>query len=264
MVDVTRLPDDAFGYVPTPALVAPIEFTMRRDLYARSAGMPRRSASLDDVLASGGEYLNDRRSAPAPRGSPWPLLQQLGRGVLSVTGPQIAWLADGRRLHLNHGPIDLILETFGDESERRAAHDARRSPASRRSWKSWSPSCPSCRKPAGATTRVASPARPRAAWSARSRNSIPNSSRRWRRSPARSPTRSWPRCSPCAELDKAYVNNGGDIAIHLRRRCDITAAIAGTGQALPTAWSSAPPTRCAASPPAAGAAAASRSASPTR
>jgi len=28
MVDVTEMPDNAFGYVPTPAIVAPIEFTM--------------------------------------------------------------------------------------------------------------------------------------------------------------------------------------------------------------------------------------------
>ena len=41
------------------------------------------------------------------------------------------------------------------------------------------------------------------------------SSRRWRRSPARSPTRCWRRCSPGRTLDKAYVNNGGDIALHL-------------------------------------------------
>src|SRR6187401_359813 len=79
MVDVTRLPDNAFGYVPTPALVAPIEFTMRRDLYEQLGGHVEAVRTLDDVLASGGEYLNDRRSAPAPSGSPWPLLQQLGR-----------------------------------------------------------------------------------------------------------------------------------------------------------------------------------------
>ena len=78
MVDVTRLPDNAFGYVPTPALVAPIEFTMRRDLYERLGGHAEAIRPLDDVLARGGEYLNDRRSAPAPSGSPWPLLQQLG------------------------------------------------------------------------------------------------------------------------------------------------------------------------------------------
>ncbi len=29
MVDVTQMPANAFGYVPTPALVAPIEFTMQ-------------------------------------------------------------------------------------------------------------------------------------------------------------------------------------------------------------------------------------------
>ena len=38
MVDVSRLPKHAFGYVPTPALVAPIEFTMRREDYAALGG----------------------------------------------------------------------------------------------------------------------------------------------------------------------------------------------------------------------------------
>ena len=38
MVDVSRLPKNAFGYVPTPALVAPIEFTMRREDYAALGG----------------------------------------------------------------------------------------------------------------------------------------------------------------------------------------------------------------------------------
>ena len=28
MVDVSEMPDNSFGYVPTPALVAPIEFTL--------------------------------------------------------------------------------------------------------------------------------------------------------------------------------------------------------------------------------------------
>ena len=41
-----------------------------------------------------------------------------------MNGPQIAWLADGKRLHLNHGPIDLIIQTFGREAERRAGHAA--------------------------------------------------------------------------------------------------------------------------------------------
>jgi hypothetical protein len=38
MVDVTRMPERSFGYVPTPALVAPIEFTLRLDDYAALGG----------------------------------------------------------------------------------------------------------------------------------------------------------------------------------------------------------------------------------
>ena len=38
MVDVMQMPRDAFGYVPTPALVAPIEFTMRAEDYAGLGG----------------------------------------------------------------------------------------------------------------------------------------------------------------------------------------------------------------------------------
>src|ERR1700692_78818 len=38
MVDVTQVPQGAFGYVPTPALVAPIEFTMRLSDYAALGG----------------------------------------------------------------------------------------------------------------------------------------------------------------------------------------------------------------------------------
>jgi uncharacterized protein len=37
-------------------------------------------------------------------------------------GPQAAWLPDGRRLHLQHGPIDLILEAFGAPEEVAAAY----------------------------------------------------------------------------------------------------------------------------------------------
>ena len=38
MVDVTKMPQNSFGYVPTPALVAPIEFTMRRSDYQMLGG----------------------------------------------------------------------------------------------------------------------------------------------------------------------------------------------------------------------------------
>jgi hypothetical protein len=39
MVDVTQMPAGAFGYVPTPALVAPIEFTMKLSDYAARHGL---------------------------------------------------------------------------------------------------------------------------------------------------------------------------------------------------------------------------------
>jgi 6-hydroxynicotinate reductase len=35
---VTQMPAGAFGYVPTPALVAPIEFTLRLSDYAALGG----------------------------------------------------------------------------------------------------------------------------------------------------------------------------------------------------------------------------------
>ena len=38
MVDVTTMPAKSFGHVPTPAIVAPIEFTMRREDYAALGG----------------------------------------------------------------------------------------------------------------------------------------------------------------------------------------------------------------------------------
>jgi len=79
MVDVTRMPDNSFGSVPTPALVAPIEFTMRRDEYAAMGGHVDWIRSLDDVLSAGGEYGNPRRMAPAGRDIAWPPLQQLRR-----------------------------------------------------------------------------------------------------------------------------------------------------------------------------------------
>ena len=50
MVDVMKMPDNAFGYVPTPALVAPIEFTLDRELYAKSGGHIEHIIPLEDAL----------------------------------------------------------------------------------------------------------------------------------------------------------------------------------------------------------------------
>ena len=40
------------------------------------------------------------------------------------TRAQIRLLEDGRRLHLNDGPIDLIIEAFGETDEVSAAYHA--------------------------------------------------------------------------------------------------------------------------------------------
>jgi hypothetical protein len=70
MADVLRVPDEAFGHVPTPALVAPIEFTLRADLYAALGGHADSAVPLERVLA---EYAAAARLDPWPAGNPWPV-----------------------------------------------------------------------------------------------------------------------------------------------------------------------------------------------
>lgn len=52
MVDVLAMPDKSFGYVPTPALVLPIEFTLPLEHYAAIGGHMDRVVSLQQVLES--------------------------------------------------------------------------------------------------------------------------------------------------------------------------------------------------------------------
>ena len=72
MVDVLTMPSQSFGYVPTPALVAPLEFTMPLAEYRRLGGHVDAVRSLADILATGGEYggLN-RGIAPESGANPW-------------------------------------------------------------------------------------------------------------------------------------------------------------------------------------------------
>ena len=69
MADVLRVPEGAFGHVPTPALVAPIEFTLRAELYARLGGHVDHAVPLERLLADYGEGAR-RESWRA--GNPWP------------------------------------------------------------------------------------------------------------------------------------------------------------------------------------------------
>ena len=53
MADVMRMPDNSFGTVPTPAIVAPIEFSMRLADYAALGGHMEHVFSLEQALARG-------------------------------------------------------------------------------------------------------------------------------------------------------------------------------------------------------------------
>jgi uncharacterized protein len=144
--------------------------------------------------------------------------------------PQAAWLPDGRRLHLNHGPIDLIVETFGEPQEKRLAYAqavkrfetvlaelveelaALRQPANKqpRRFKG-----PIANRMEQAVCRHAHAfITPMAAVAGSVADEIMAALIEGR------------------TLEKAYVNNGGDSALYLSDGQSMTAAIAGTGYGL--------------------------------
>ncbi len=82
MADVTQMPKNAFGYVPTPALVAPIEFTMSRADYQALGGhmdyvMPLQEALQGMTGRQSDHRLSGRRAETRKPGAPWPV----GRGA---------------------------------------------------------------------------------------------------------------------------------------------------------------------------------------
>lgn len=77
MVDVIRMPAHSFGTVPTPAIVAPIEFSMRLDDYQALGGHMAYVRPLAQALATGAWHDDGAPTArcfiaPGP-GNPWPL-----------------------------------------------------------------------------------------------------------------------------------------------------------------------------------------------
>ncbi len=68
MVDVLDLPPGSFGYVPTPALVAPLEFTLPRDAYLRLGGHGEAIRSVSDIMEKGGEYPTAAKLHPRGQG----------------------------------------------------------------------------------------------------------------------------------------------------------------------------------------------------
>ena len=144
-----------------------------------------------------------------------------------MNGPQVAWLADGKRLHLNHGPIDLIIEAFGREPERRSAHEAAIA-RFRTILGELVAELPELRRPAGAKPRgFASPTARRMELAVQRYH--PQFITPMAAVAGSVADEIMAAMTAVAELDKAYVNDGGDIAIHLTGDQSITAAIAGTG-----------------------------------
>ncbi|MBW8909834.1 MAG: UPF0280 family protein [Mesorhizobium sp.] len=148
-----------------------------------------------------------------------------------MQGPQAHWLADGRRLHLNHGPIDLIVEAFGEADECRAAY-AQAVDCFQTILMELVKELPELRLPAfflaprdfaGPTARRMEAAvmplaecfiTPMAAVAGSVADEILSAMLAGRR------------------LDRAYVNNGGDCALHLGESQSMTVAIAGTGNGM--------------------------------
>ncbi len=153
--------------------------------------------------------------------------RRLERGHL-MQGPQVNWLQDGKRLHLNHGPIDLIVEAFGEADECRAAYDqavARfqtilielveelpelRLPAFFLAPRTFSG--PTARRMEAAVIPLADCfITPMAAVAGSVADEMLAALLAGRK------------------LDRAYVNNGGDSALHIGRGQSMNLAIAGTG-----------------------------------
>lgn len=147
-----------------------------------------------------------------------------------MSGPQAHWLQDGKRLHLNYGPIDLIVEAFGEAHECRQAYEQ----AVTR-FQTILPELveelPELRQPAtsrpraftGSTAQRMEAAvvplakdfiTPMAAVAGSVADEILGAMLAGRK------------------LDRAYVNNGGDSALHLGAGQSMTLAIAGTGHGL--------------------------------
>lgn len=147
-----------------------------------------------------------------------------------MNGPQAHWLEEGKRLHLNHGPIDLIVEAFGDAAECAAAYcqavirfqtilvELVDELTELRRLASLDPRAfagPTARRMEAAVAPLAKKfITPMAAVAGSVADEILAALLAGRK------------------IDRAYVNNGGDSAIHLDPGQSITLAIAGTGQGL--------------------------------
>jgi hypothetical protein len=68
------MPENAFGYVPTPALVAPIEFTLKLSDYAALGGYMDHVRPLSSIESDRND--EGRRRLAARADNPWPLASE--------------------------------------------------------------------------------------------------------------------------------------------------------------------------------------------
>jgi uncharacterized protein len=128
--------------------------------------------------------------------------------------PQVRYLPDGRRLHLQDGPIDLVLQAYGAEHDVRAAHAA----AVRRFSGLLDQLCDELaelRRPAdprGTSLRGPVAVRMHAAVSPFAATMFITPMAAVAGAVAETILAAMIEAAP---LDRAYVNNGGDIALHL-------------------------------------------------
>lgn len=147
-----------------------------------------------------------------------------------MDGPQAAMLPDGQRLHLNHGPIDLIVEAFGDPAECSTAYRQAKD-----------------RFDTVLTELVAELPELRKSATIRQRPFKGLTAMRMERAVCRLAERFITPMTAVAgsvadevlaamsegrTLDRAYVNNGGDIAVFLSQGAEMKVAIAGTGHGM--------------------------------
>jgi ApbE superfamily uncharacterized protein (UPF0280 family) len=128
--------------------------------------------------------------------------------------PQIGFLADGRRLHLQDGPIDLIVEARGSEANVRAAYDA----AARRFTGLLDELCeelPELRKPADPTNCVLQGEVARRMHDAVAPYAADHFITPMAAVAGAVAEEILGAMVGAASLARAYANNGGDIALHL-------------------------------------------------
>jgi ApbE superfamily uncharacterized protein (UPF0280 family) len=138
--------------------------------------------------------------------------------------PQIGFLADGRRLHLQDGPIDLIVEAWGSGVNIRAGYDA----AARRFTGLLDTLCeelPELRRPANPTNCTLQGKVARRMHAAVAPYAADHFITPMAAVAGAVAEEVLGAMADAARLDRAYVNNGGDIALHLGEGEHFTAGL---------------------------------------